>query len=376
MPHQLISFFQSAPPYDLAFAGLTILVWLLVLVYLLRFLLRLAFHKTPAPADTEEPVSVLMIERNESDNLARNLPGWLSLSYPRYELLVVDDFSADDSISTLGLLKHQFPRLKMTGLNQETRYSQKLSRNLALKAAAHERAVFAVPSMAMPSPAWLPGINAAFAAGKEMAVGYTGLVPGRGFYHTLYRIESFFQQTQSMAFCLSGLPYVVSEENIAFPVKSYFDISGFAGKIREEYLNMELIFNRVIRRRKNAVLPLASLSLRKEIRAGKQDYRELLYKTARLKKSLGFLPRAVMKLFSLARLLLLPLLIACALLYPPLWPLLISMAGLAGLAWALILKRLQNRLKEPEIFLSSCIYGLLAPYFRAIVRWQYQLYRR
>ncbi len=376
MLQQLVTFFQSAGTGDLIFTGSLALVWLLLLIYFVQFLLRLSFYKPPAPRGNEESISVVMVERNEEENLAKNLPGWLSIHYPSYELLVVDDFSGDNSVPTLGLLKHQYPRLKMTGLNQETRYSQKLSRNLAMKAVSHERVVFAVPSMEMPPPGWLAEINTAFENHKDVVIGYTGLVPANGLFHQLYRLESFFQQIQSMAFCLNGLPYVVSEENIAFVKNEYFGMNGFAGMMQEDFLNMELIFNKIIRRRKNAIFPVESHVLRKDIRVERQDYYELLLKLSRLKKSLGFFHRLFIALFTLLKLLFLPMLITGVFLYPPLWPVLAAMALLHTLVWMVAMKRLQNRLKEPKIFLSSCIYGLLVPFFRVAARGRYGLLRR
>lgn len=62
----------------------------------------LSVYKIPPSGGESLPISVIMVERNEEEFLRKNLPGWLSLGYPAYELLVVDDFSQDDSLITLG----------------------------------------------------------------------------------------------------------------------------------------------------------------------------------------------------------------------------------------------------------------------------------
>ncbi|HNZ68462.1 MAG: glycosyltransferase [Bacteroidota bacterium] len=369
MPQELLFFFQNATWTDFLLPGLAALTWLLLLLYSLFNYFRLSVYKIPPSGGESLPISVIMVERNEEEFLRKNLPGWLSLGYPAYELLVVDDFSQDDSLITLGGLKLRYPWLKMTGLNQETRYSQKLSRNLALKAITSDQAVFVNPSMEMPDHHWLPAISSSFGRGRQMTVGYTAILPSPGFYHRLYRVESFFQQTESMAWCLNGLPFVANEENIAFKKQGYFDINGFAGYMREEYLNMEIIFNRIIRRRKTSVLPASNLVLRKEFHAGKREWRELLHRSFRLKSTLGFFKRSVLAFFGMLKMALLPLFILCVVLYPVLWIPLLALLTLLGIIMVISILRLQKRLNEPKIFIPSLIYGIIAPYIKVVVRW-------
>ncbi len=377
MPQELIAFFQNAQPGDFILPGVAVLLWFLLMMYTLLFHFRLALYKIPLPSGSGQvPVSVIMIERNEEANLVKNLPGWLSMGYPDYEVLVVDDFSEDNSLSTLGLMKQQYRRLKFTGLSQETRFSQKLSRNLAMKAATHDRVVFVNPTMEMPVHHWLPAIGAAFDKGKQMVVGYTATKPAKGFYHTMFRIESFFQQAESMAFCLNGLPFVAGEENIAFEKKAYFDLSGFAGKMREHYLNMEIIVNAIIRRRGNSVLPAANLALRREITAGKHEFSELLYRSFTLKRSLGFGKSLALFFFDALKMLLLPVFILCLAIYPVLWMALLVLLFLLGTMMMVSIKLLQKRLGEPKIFLSSLVYGILAPWYRMVAKWGFNYKRK
>jgi len=376
MPYDLIAFFQAAQSADLILIGIIAGIWLLLVFYNLLFYLRLSIYKVPGSGAATVPVSVIMVERNEEENLKKNLPGWLSLGYPDYEVLIVDDFSEDNSLTSVGLLRLQYPRLKLTGLYQETRYSAKLSRNLALKAASFDNVVFIHPSMEIPDNHWLPGIATALSAQKSIAVGYTRLTPSKGFYHRLYRTESFFQQAESMAYCLNGLPFVANEENIAFKKQAYFNINGFAGKIGEEFLNMELIINDVIRKKNNAVLAAGNLTLQKEMSVEKQDYYDLLHKSFLLKKTLGFKIRNTFRFFNLLKILYLPLLILNIILYPLLWPEWLLLFLIYALLKIIILKRLQNRLNEPKIFITSVIYGMLVPYFKFFTNWRFNYLRK
>jgi glycosyltransferase involved in cell wall biosynthesis len=375
MIQELVAFFREAQTFEIVILSIIGGIWMLLMLYNILFFLRLAFYKVPGSGAATIPISLIMIERNEGENLAKNLPGWLSMGYPEYEVLVVDDFSEDNSLTTVGLLRLQYPRLKLTGLNQETRYSEKLSRNLGLKAVSFDKVVFANPDMKTPDNHWLPAIATAFSEQKEVVVGYTRFSPAGGFFHSLFRVESFLQQSESMAFCLNGLPFVSTEENISFDKKAYFDISGFAGKIGEENLNMEMIFNQVIRRKKNAVMVAGNLTLQRELVAGKWEFLDLFHKSYILKQSLKFRIRTVLWFFNLLKILYFPLLVGCGILFPLLWPVLTVIFILLAIIRLIYLKRIQNRLNETGIFLSSLIYGMLIPYIRIFTNWKYH-YRR
>jgi glycosyltransferase involved in cell wall biosynthesis len=375
MIRDLVAFFREVGTFEIVILSVVGGTWLLLLLYNVLFYLRLAFYKVPGSGAAVIPLTIIMVERNEGEHLAQNLPGWLSMGYPDYEVLVVDDFSEDNSWSTVGLLRLKYPKLKLTGLNQETRYSEKLSRNLGLKAATFDKVVFVSPDMTAPDNHWLPGIATAFSAQKEMVIGYTRYPRAKGFFHTLFRVESFFQQMESMAFCRNGLPYVATEENISFDKKEYFDINGFAGKIGEEYLNMEMIFNQVIRRKKNSIMVAGNLTIQKELLAGKREFWDLIHKSYILKHSLKIRIRMVLWFFNLLRILYVPMLAGCAILFLPIWPVLTFLFVLLAVIRLIYLKRLQNRLSESGIFLSSLLYGMLIPYIRIFTNWKYY-YRR
>jgi glycosyltransferase involved in cell wall biosynthesis len=376
MPQELNTFFRTISENDIIFLSVAAGIWMLVFYHNLQFYYRLAFYRTPPSGAVSLPVTIIMVERNEENNLKKNLPGWLDLGYPEYEVLVVDDFSEDNSLTTVGILKQKTNKLKFTGLSQETRYSEKLSRNLALKAAGFENLVFVHPSMETPDNHWLPGIATALSGQKSIAIGYTRLKSRKGFYHLIYRIESFFQQIQSMSHSLNGLPFVTSEENIAFKKQVYFGMNGFAGKIGEEYLNMELIFNQAIRRKNNSVMFDGNLALQKDIPVERGDYLNLLHRFLILKKSLRWRIRMISGFFNLLKILFFPVLLVCVILFPEIWPEIAILFFLHVLLRIIVIKRLQNRLFEKGIFLLSLVYGMLIPYFKIFTGWKFYYKRK
>lgn len=371
MPDELINFFPTLEVGAWVLLGLAAAVYLLRIGYDILFWGRTAFCRVAPPGAAAVQFTVFMVERNEEANLRQNLPSWLSMSYPHYEVVVVDDFSEDHSLATLGVLRQQYSRLKITGLNQETRFSGKLARNLALKAAAHEVVVLVDPAAGVPDNHWLPLLASSVAAGKKVVAGYWGIAPGKGFFHRLYRAELFFQQTESMAYCLNGLPFVISEENVAFAKQAYFENGGFAGKIREEYAHLELVINSFVRRKQVAVLPVGNAAVRKRLNAGRQEYFDLLHRSFRIKSYLSFGKKLVLFFDQLSYLLLLPVFALVLILYPQLWLVVAILLFLKIILYSLIINKLLNRLTEPKLFLPSLLYGFLAPYGKLVVKWRF-----
>ncbi len=371
MPFNILSHLQSLDAAGYLIIGFVLLIWLYRLLYEMVFYGRLAIKK-PAPAGSSSvPLTILITERNEEEHLAGNLPDWLRMGYPNYEVLVVDDFSEDNSLATLALLKNKYPRLKFTSLNQETRYSDKLARNIGLKAASHDMVVVSHPAAVCPDNHWLPGISASISAGKDVVIGYCNLLPRKDFLHRLYRAESFFQQMESMSFAITGMPYVTAEENVTFSKKAYFETGGLAGKIREEYLNLEMVVNHIVKRGKAGILPAGNMAVRKETGIDKSSLRDLFNKSFRLVKHLHPGPRFFRHLSRSAGFLLLPVAIVLVLIYPWLYVYIAGLMVLKSVIYLFIINKLLKKFQEPELFVYSLMYAIIAPYYRMAAHWKF-----
>jgi glycosyltransferase involved in cell wall biosynthesis len=376
MPNDIISYLQTLTLVDYSLIGAVVFIWLFRLIYDIVLYGRLAFRKVAPAGSSSLPVTVFIVERNEEDRLRSNLPGWLQMGYPHYEVLVVDDFSEDNSTAALALLKNNFSRLRFTALSQETRYSDKLARNLALKAASHEMVVMIHPAMVPPDFHWLPGLSAAVSHGKDVVIGYCNLIPKQDFLNKLYRAESFFQQIESMACSITRMPYVTAEENVTFRKSAYFDMGGLAGKIREEYLNLEMVVNEIVKPKNVAVLPVGNLALRKDIEVDRSMLHDLFNKSFRLRNYLKYGTRFFLGFSRLTSILLLPALLLIIILYPGLVWVVTSLVAIKSIIYTFIIKRLQKRLHEPKLFVTSLLYAIVAPYYRSVAQWRFNQLRK
>ena len=78
----------------------TIFLWIFVftvliqIFYALFFFARLSFYKSKN-GTFNEGVSVIICAKDESENLAKNLPSFLEQDYAPFEVIVVNDQSID-----------------------------------------------------------------------------------------------------------------------------------------------------------------------------------------------------------------------------------------------------------------------------------------
>jgi hypothetical protein len=232
------------------------------------------------------------------------------------------------------------------------------------------------PAMVPPDFHWLPGLSAAVSHGKDVVIGYCNLIPKQDFLNKLYRAESFFQQIESMACSITGMPYVTAEENVTFRKSAYFDMGGLAGKIREEYLNLEMVVNEIVKTKNVAVLPVGNLALRKDIEVDRSMLHDLFNKSFRLRNYLKYGTRFFLGFSRLTSILLLPALLLIIIFYPGMVWVVTSLVAIKSIIYTFIIKRLQKRLHEPKLFVTSLLYAIVAPYYRSVAQWRFNQLRK
>ena len=167
------------------------------------------------------------------------------------------------------------------------------------------------------------------------------------------------------------MPFVYSEENVAFQKKNYFEIGGHAHKISEPYANLELLINFFIRKEKTSILFGWETAIKKTEDLIWNDYLDILKKSLRIEKHLSASKKAVLVFDEITKLLFLPFTILIIILLIDLWPVFTLLLFIMFAARLFIIKIALNRLKESKIFISSLLYDLAVPYFKLFYRWYF-----
>lgn len=355
--------------YEWALLGLFGFFYLMKIIYLFVFTARVLYQKKSTQTENV-PLSLILTYRNEEENLKKFLPPVLSGLNPGSEVVAVDDYSLDNSLSALGVLRKKHSGLKVSSLNQETRYSEKMAQNIALKAASNDWVMVIPPDLAESSAEWLAIISSKMNDEKEVVVNYSSVKPRRSFFNLLYRNERFFQQLKSFGFILNRLPYINFEENIAFKKEKYFEAGGFGKHIKEHYANFELVMNDFIKKKKTTINYCSDTAIRKEMDVSKTEYFDLLKKEMRIRKNLSFAKRFVHFCEKWLTVLFSIMVFFTIVYFWIFWPIIFTLLLLYIFAFAFIIKTSLKRLNERKLFLSSLGYALIIPIFK----WFYQAY--
>jgi glycosyltransferase involved in cell wall biosynthesis len=361
--------------FNLVLALIFTVLFIIRMLYLFLFTGRILFQKKIKQV-TPAPLSLIYTVRNEETRLKNNLVPVLSINDADFEVIVVDDFSQDNSFQVLGMLRGRSDKLKVSTLHQETRFSTKMAQNLALKAAGYDWILTVPISFENATYEWISGISNALDNNKTVVISYCSAQNSGGFINRIYRIESYLSFTKSVGYILNNYPFVYSEENVAFQKKKYFEIGGHGLKITEPYANLELLINYFIRKKATTILFQSETAIKKTENLIWNDYLDILKKSLRIEKHLSVKKKAALAFDEFTKLLFPPSIAAVLILLFDLWPIIAVLLLIMFIARLFIIKITQNRLKERKIFISSLIYDLIIPYIKLFYRWYFNSHRQ
>jgi len=212
-------------------AGICGLLLAFQLYYLLSVYSKLAFYKIPSKQDNVPlPLSVIICARNEEDNLRANLPKILHQDYPEFEVILVNDFSEDDTKWLLKDLCTEYPHLKVVEIAEHVRlkHGKKFAVTLGIKGARYEHLVFTDADCVPASDQWLRHMADSFGGGEEIVLGYSPYNKRPGFLNTLIRFETFHTAMSYLSYALKGNPYMGVGRNLGYTKSLFFRGKGFA----------------------------------------------------------------------------------------------------------------------------------------------------
>lgn len=207
-----------------------------LLIFQLYFLLfvysRLAFYKMRQQKESSKtlPLSVVICARNEEENLRKNLPTILHQDYPRFEVILVNDFSEDETRWLLKELCTQYDHLKVVEIAEHVRlkHGKKFAVTLGIKAAQYEHLVFTDADCIPQSDQWLRHMGRAFDGGEEIVLGYSPYMRKPGLLNALIRFETFHTALSYLSYALKGNAYMGVGRNLGYTKSLFFRGKGFA----------------------------------------------------------------------------------------------------------------------------------------------------
>ena len=174
----------------------------------------------------EQPgVSVLVYSHNQAEALARNLPILLNQNYPKYEVIVLDDNSRDNTQDVLTMMDQRSDILMHTKIDEKTRAMshRKLAVLLGTKS-AHYDLILMTHAECMPASAdWIGGLVSHFAnPGVEVVLGPVVYERRTGFLSRFCQFDLFQRLLLMFGIALSMKAYAGWGQNLAFRKSTFY----------------------------------------------------------------------------------------------------------------------------------------------------------
>lgn len=324
--------------------------------YYLFFFSRLAFYKLKKKPSGENELpllSVIVCARDEEYNLSRNLTTLVQQRYhdaklqPRYEVIVVNDNSRDDTPFLLKQMEPGYPHFRFINLKQEAKGipGKKYPLTIGIKGAVNENVVLTDADCKPASTLWLHYMSKGFRNGKEIVLGYGAYERYPGLLNKVIRFETFFSALQYLSFALSGIPYMGVGRNLAYKKELFFRHKGFLTHRHLPSGDDDLFINAAANRKNTSVvIHKDAITYSAPKRTWSAWYRQ---KTRHLStgRYYKFKHKLLLGLFSLSQFLFYPFFILALFYQPFLYPTLILFGGkilLQMIIWSLSLKKLNE----------------------------------
>jgi cellulose synthase/poly-beta-1,6-N-acetylglucosamine synthase-like glycosyltransferase len=340
-------------------------VFIIQMYYLLGVYLKLALHKKEVFNPSTNQVTIILSLRNEELRIRELMTKFTELPYADYKVMVINEFSEDNTLEILNVLAETNPRIKVTSLSQETRYMDKQAINIGLKGAQSPWIVQLTSTTDTISQDWLSNLNGLLDKDTDAVIAYTNVTRAKGYRNLLCRLERFTQFMISGSWTLAGKPFVFQENNVLFKKSLYFDTQGFRQKLNRNFANLELIFNENFKKGSVKITTNPDLAIRELVEDDRGDHLKLLKKAVQIRQSLNWSKKLSLFLDDFTKIALVAFTVTLTIIHPEYWITFSSLLLIYYILLSIIVKKLLNRLKERKIFVSSFVYILIKP----IINW-------
>jgi cellulose synthase/poly-beta-1,6-N-acetylglucosamine synthase-like glycosyltransferase len=242
----LQEYFDQNPLLFIALALLA-LSTLIQLIYYWFIYGKVAFFKQKNEfVRSDQGVSVIVCARDEYYNLKENLPLLLSQDYSKFEVVVVNHGSEDDTQYLLRDLAAEHPNLKIVNLAQDLNFftGKKFPLSIGIKSASYEVLLFTDADCVPRSNQWLRRMAANFTQGTDIVLGYGAYSKSNSLLNLLIRFDTTRIAMNYLGFARVGMPYMGVGRNMGYRKSLFFNQKGFISHYRVQSGDDDLFVNK------------------------------------------------------------------------------------------------------------------------------------
>ncbi|AXG72714.1 glycosyltransferase [Flavobacterium arcticum] len=208
------------------FVGVTALQ----LMYYLGIFGKFAFAKSKPVTPKKIPVSVIVCAKNEAEKVKQFVPLLAAQNYPDFEIVLIDDASADETLDIFEEFEKQYSNIKLVKVENNEAFwgNKKYALTLGIKAASKEYLLFTDADSYPATTDWITQMSSQFTLNKTIVLGYGGYEKVKNsFLNKIIRFDSVLMATQYFAWAKLGKPYTGEGRNLAYKREDFFKVNGF-----------------------------------------------------------------------------------------------------------------------------------------------------
>ncbi len=232
---------------DVLFYAFCGVVFFQVIFYLF-FYGKFAFNtsKKEALKQPLPPISVIVYAKNQATALQSNLPYIVSQNYPKFEIVLVNNASLDQTLNVMEAFKTQQPQtIKIVNVKNNEAFwgSKKYALTLGIKAASYDHLLFTESNYKPLSQNWIREMGSKFSTKKDILIGFVTYAKKNSLFNKLLRYDNVIDTLTTFSFAKSGSPIKGNAGNLGYTKSTFFNINGFINHIKLPYGEASLFIN-------------------------------------------------------------------------------------------------------------------------------------
>lgn len=238
---EILSFFIFDQTQTIILSVFAFIFVIQLYYYIFHYRVPLSHYKKELESEnkvTNKPsVSVIIVAKNESENLENNLPLILKQDYPNFEVIVVNDGSTDESDCLLKRLELENDHLYHTFLpvsRDRVFGRKKLAMTIGVKASKNEVLLFTEADCVPDSDRWISTMMENMDNNIDVVIGYSYYQRQPSLYQRVARFDNLIFSLQYFSKSIKDKAFIGTYRNIAFRRNLFFDNKGFSS-----FLNIE-----------------------------------------------------------------------------------------------------------------------------------------
>lgn len=204
------------------------------IIYYLIYSTFLFQQKNKAEISKQIPISVIIFAKNSADQLQKNLAFILAQNYPKFEIVLINNVSTDNTSDILEAYKEKHDNIKIIDVENTEAFwgSKKYAMTLGIKASKYEHLLFTEANSEPRSEFWIAEMSKRISETKTINLGYANYKKEGSLFNVFIRFVNLISAIQCFSFAKSGSPFMGFKANLLYKKTDFFNVKGFINHMK------------------------------------------------------------------------------------------------------------------------------------------------